>query len=75
MTYADIVIYDIVGPTLSYVNDVVGNTDIVGPDLRCRMLPSYVMSLHRGADPCRLRAHHADYADFSNPSRPLKIKL
>jgi hypothetical protein len=30
---------------------------------------------HQGADPCRLRAHHADYADFLNPSRPQKIKL
>jgi hypothetical protein len=32
-------------------------------------------SIHRGADPCSLRAHHADFADFSNPSRPSKIKL
>ena len=31
--------------------------------------------LHRGAGPCRLGADHADYADFSNPARPQKIKL
>ena len=30
---------------------------------------------HRGAGPCRLRADHADYADFSNLARPPKIKL
>jgi hypothetical protein len=30
---------------------------------------------HREADPCRLLAHHADFADFSNPSRPPKIKI
>jgi hypothetical protein len=35
--------------------------------------PTY--SSHRGAGPCRLRADHADYADFSNPARPPKIKL
>ena len=29
----------------------------------------------RGAGPCRLGADHADYADFSNPARPPKIKL
>ena len=33
-----------------------------------------VKQFHWGADPCRLRAHHADYADFSNPSWPPKIK-
>ena len=42
MTY-DVVMYDVVGPTISY-HDVVGMTDIVGPDLRCRMLSSYAMS-------------------------------
>ena len=48
------------------------NTFTTPPFLRPQI---HRLLLHRGADPCRLRAHHADYADFSNPSRPLKIKL
>ena len=36
VTY-DGVTYDVVGPTMSQVHDVVGMTDIVGPDLRYRM--------------------------------------
>ncbi len=43
MTY-DVVIYDIIGPRISEVHDVVGLTDIVGPYLRCCIFFLYVMS-------------------------------
>ncbi len=36
--------YDTVGPRILKVHDVVRNNYIVGHDLRCRMLPSYVMT-------------------------------
>ena len=39
----DVVTFDVVGPTILQVHDAVGISDIVGPDLRCRMLSSYVM--------------------------------
>ena len=39
-----------------------------------KLLPN-MEPVHRGGGPCRLRSDHADYADFSNPARPPKIKL
>ncbi len=62
MTY-DVVIYDIVGPTISWVHDVVGLTDIVGLDLRCRILSSYVMSSVLTCDVVCF-VHHVAY-DFA----------